>query len=261
MPNPIRTPLVGMALIALLGLVTEVHAQAANDVNCSGCVDPRDIANRAVTTGKIKNGAVTVKKVAPPLKNAIGTYCPPGQSVVGMDKTGNFVCEAPLYFPFGPQLDVPEAALYGWTQCFQDTYGDNSGTTIASILARCDGSKLLLACRQRGNVKYNLLAAGERADVIKNTHLNLRKTTTANGSEWYFNDEAVQGEVPGLSWGFAAQGDIVNKNTCDTEEFGDQDRRLCWHQLDGRITEGYRCGAETVLGNSTAWERVIYHAD
>ena len=52
------------------------------------------LKNGAVTTQKLKNGAVTLNKAAPQLKNAIGTFCLEGESVVGMDDSGNFVCES-----------------------------------------------------------------------------------------------------------------------------------------------------------------------
>jgi hypothetical protein len=63
MLNPIKTPLMGIALIALLGLGADVYAQAATAVRCTGCVGTGDIANTAVTTGKIKNSAVTTGKI------------------------------------------------------------------------------------------------------------------------------------------------------------------------------------------------------
>jgi hypothetical protein len=262
MSNAIKTPLMGMTLIALLGLGADVYAQAASDVRCTKCVDTRDIdtravttvkiKNSAVTTGKIKNGAVTKNKVAPELKNAIGQFCPPGQFVVGMDKDGNFVCEGPPYMPFGPQLDVPEGDLFGWTQCYQDTYADE-GTPIATILTQCDGSKLLLACRPVGEPNFTLLAAAPRDDVIFDTGMDTTTTHTANGSEWYFNDS--------LSWGFAAEGQTVNKNSCDVGSPDPQDKRLCWHTDGGGATtrEGFRCGANT--GANSTSERVIYHAN
>ena len=110
MPNFIRKSLIG---IALLSMGAEVQAQ--DDVDCKQCVDTKDIAPQAVTTGKIKkqavttnklapqavttakikNGAVTIGKVGPKLKNAIGTFCEPGQVVIGKDSSGNFVCEPP----------------------------------------------------------------------------------------------------------------------------------------------------------------------
>jgi hypothetical protein len=259
MLKPIKAPLMGITLIALLGLGADVYAQAASDVRCTKCVDTRDIdtravttakiKNSAVTTGKIKNGAVTKNKVAPELKNAIGTYCAPGQFVVGMNKDGNFVCQ-PFYFPFGPQLDVPEGDLAGWTQCHQDLYS-NSAATIETILAQCGGSNLLLACRPVGAPNFTLLAAAPRDDVVFDTGTDVTTSHTANGSEWYFNDS--------LSWGFAAQGQAVNKNGCDLNSADPQDTRLCWHMTAGNIQSGWRCGADTQLGGSTSWERHIFH--
>ena len=106
----IQTFLIG---IALLGMSAEAHAQ--DQIDCFQCVDTRDIAPaaittgkikhravttgklapRAVTTGKIKNGAVTINKVSPELSNAIGMFCLPDETVVGMDVNGNFSCEVP----------------------------------------------------------------------------------------------------------------------------------------------------------------------
>lgn len=53
--------------IALLTFGTG-QIYAATSVNCSGCVNTRDIANAAVTSTKIKNSAVTSSKIA---KNAV----------------------------------------------------------------------------------------------------------------------------------------------------------------------------------------------
>jgi hypothetical protein len=128
-----QTSVAGITLIIALTLNAKAYAQAT-DVDCSGCVDSGDIAGggvttsdiaagavttgkidnravttskigtrqvttakikpRAVTTSRIKDGAVTVDKVEPALKNSIGTFCPPGESAVGMDETGNFACES-----------------------------------------------------------------------------------------------------------------------------------------------------------------------
>lgn len=123
-----RSFLIGIAPIALLALGTEVGAQA-NDVDCTRCVDTKDIATeavatariaqqavttskigkaavttskiapRAVATGKIADGAVTVDKVAPELSNSLGTACAPGEYVAGQDASGNFICKSlkPLF--------------------------------------------------------------------------------------------------------------------------------------------------------------------
>ena len=128
----IRTFLIG---IAVLGMGAEVHAQ--EDVDCIKCVDASDIAPAAVTTGKIrkkavtttrlapqsvttgkiKNGAVTVNKVSPKLSNAIGTSCPAGESVVGIDASGNLVCE--------PKLNqAPDTDLTGRTFCYINPFSE-----------------------------------------------------------------------------------------------------------------------------------------
>ncbi len=217
MSKLIRTVLIGIAPIALLGLGAEVHAQA-NDVDCTRCVDGKDIAREAVTTnkigkravttgkiapeaittGKIADGAITGKKVSPKLKNAIGTFCVPGQVVIGMDDNGNFVCESPLYyFPFGPQKNVPETDLRGWTQCYSDLYNNPlDSNSVATILGQCDKDKLLLACRPVGDTRFTLLAAGNRAAVLTDTGAaNNGITTLDNGTGWYFND-SWKADVP-----------------------------------------------------------------
>ena len=99
--------------ILMLFCLGAVNESPADDVLCNKCVDSTDLANKsvtqakirngsvtagkikkqAVTASKIKNGAVTVSKVAPELSNSLGTYCLPGQAVVGKNQDGNLVCE------------------------------------------------------------------------------------------------------------------------------------------------------------------------
>jgi hypothetical protein len=61
MSKSIQTLLVG---VAFLVLGTDAHAQA-NDVDCSKCVDTKDIGFQTVTTGKIAKQAVTASKIGP----------------------------------------------------------------------------------------------------------------------------------------------------------------------------------------------------
>ena len=82
-----------LALGLLLGCGL-AWAETATDLDCIKCVDTPELGKKSVGTGKLKDGAVTVEKVAPELSNAIGTSCPPGQALVGMDESGNFVCES-----------------------------------------------------------------------------------------------------------------------------------------------------------------------
>jgi hypothetical protein len=124
-------------LIAAMLLLVCGAAQAApaTDLECVNCVQTKEIEagaitsgrlkksavttgkirSRAVTTGKIADGAVTVEKVAPELSNAIGTYCPPEQYIIGIDTTGNLVCESlgawrPFDFPIGAIDELTDCA-------------------------------------------------------------------------------------------------------------------------------------------------------
>ena len=106
-----------------------------------------------------------------------------------------------------------------------------------------------MACRPVGETTYTLLAHAPRNDV---TFFTGESNTPhiANGTGWYYSDD--------YSWGFAKQGDVINRNSCDIGNTNPTER-LCWHSLNGNIRPGYRCGGNTGLGNT--WERVILHTD
>lgn len=241
MSKSISIILVGIAPIVLLVLGAEVHAQA-NDVVCTRCVDRSDIAREAVT----------VNKVVPELKNAIGTFCADGEFVVGMDDNGHFVCDTALYFPFGPKKDIPVTELRGWTQCYKSLY-NSSTDLVVDVLDECTGSKLLLACRPVGDANLTLLAAGNRTDVLTDTTDDETTTHVANGTGWYFHS-------PDKSWGFVKAGDTVIKDSCDVDSSGSNAKRLCWHIFaGGNIAQGFLCG--TTQTNTADWERLIYDAN
>ena len=277
----IRKTVVAVLPLFLLVLGVEARAQAGNVV-CTKCVDAKDIATEAVTTvkiesgsvltsridnqavnakklasgavssAKIKKGAVTLSKVVPKLKNAIGTGCAPGKVVVGKDSSGHLVCEdpAPAYYPYGPQVDVHPSELNEWTECYSGNYGE-SGANLDVILSNCNGTYLMLACREAGQTRINLLAAGNRIAVTTDTgNQKDALTTPDNGVEWYYNNS--------YSWGYAGEGDVVDKFSCDVEQSGDNDQRLCWHTGNNALSSGYRCGETTSFG--AAWERLVFHA-
>lgn len=89
-------------VVASLVLSLTAYAQSATDLDCNGCVDTKELGNEAVgaaklkpgsvTTGKIRNGAVTRPKVARSLKADLNTECPAGQVVVGKTNSGRFIC-------------------------------------------------------------------------------------------------------------------------------------------------------------------------
>ncbi len=154
------------------------------------------------------------------------------------------------YNALGPQTNVDQGLLIGWQQCYLDSYA-NSGTSVQSILQACTKANLMLACRQKGTTTFAVLAHAPRTEVIKDT-MQSNTPTVANGSGWYFSDA--------YSWGFARQGDAIQRSSCDIGQTNG-DKRICWHTGGGNINGGWRCGAATGLNNDPLWERVIFHAD
>ncbi|MCA9545241.1 MAG: hypothetical protein KC613_12645 [Myxococcales bacterium] len=152
----------------------------------------------------------------------------------------------------GVRQNVPEEALLGigWRPCFRGTYDQNQ-PTVAQILADCRGEALLMACRQVGDPTLALAAEGLYADVTFDVGGAQPAVHTANGVNWYFNNNT--------SWGFAPEGAAVNRNSCDTlDEQGEL--RMCWHTSAGNLNSGYRCGNEFLNGNAR-WERLVYVRD
>lgn len=135
----------------------------------------------------------------------------------------------PAYYPAGPQTNVAETDLVGWTRCWSGTYdeGYNDNTNITRMFASCPGDFLLYGCRPIGASSLTLLAAGERFALLINTGNNLYDVTTNNGVDWYFN--------PAQSVGFAKQGDQIEKDSCDWIDGTYPDLKLCWH-ANGKST-------------------------
>jgi hypothetical protein len=156
-----------------------------------------------------------------------------------------------LYWVSGVQQSVPAATLTGWTPCYSDLY-NNFDTPMQQILAQCDKSKLLLACRPVGSPTFTTLAMAPRADVLFDCGFQESCTNVANGVGWYYSDN--------YSWGYAPGGETVSRTSCDIEATGNGDR-LCWHSGGGNINGGWRCGASTNLNDDPSWERVVYEAD
>lgn len=159
----------------------------------------------------------------------------------------------PAYYPFGPQLNVSESTIRngGWVKCWQGLYGDGS-SALANVLAVCKGPNLLLAGGPVSSSVFDVVAAAPRADVLFDTGTG-NTPHNANGSGWYFNAH--------WSWGFAKQGDPIDRFECDTETTNGA-YRLCWHVgLNGagdRIDGGWRSGTHTSLNDSTTYRRAIF---
>lgn len=161
----------------------------------------------------------------------------------------------PTYYPNGPQTNVDQAALAGWTLCYSGPYSDNNVALYGPggiIDELCTGDYLMLAGGPLADPILTVLAAAPRADVLTDTTTDFTTTHNANGSEWYFNADR--------SWGFAGDGDTVNKNFCDIGG-ANPELRLCWHSGNGftGLYGGYRAGGNE--GISPGWTRYIYQSN
>jgi hypothetical protein len=177
-----------------------------------------------------------------------GKPCPAGQSCGGGKCTS-------LFSFSGIAQNLPIASLAGWSQCFFEPYGQ-TGTSISSIQQACTGSQLLMACRAKGSDTLQLAANAPRADVLFDVGIG-NVTHSANGVAWYFNGAQ--------SWGFAPDGDIVSRTSCDTQDSAlgtgvDGDQRLCWHTGNSALQGGWRCGRNDSLNASFDFERLVFQA-
>jgi hypothetical protein len=151
----------------------------------------------------------------------------------------------------GVRTALPIATLVGWTECYRDLYSNTTTTLAATIQSMCTKANLVVACRAKDATVLDVAATAPRADVFFDTGTT-NTTHIANGVGWYFNGN--------WSMGYAPAGDGVNRNQCDTLTTPDTGLRLCWHTLNTNGS-GYRCGAAVALNGSSAYERLVYHAD
>jgi hypothetical protein len=150
----------------------------------------------------------------------------------------------------GPQENIPDATLVGWTRCYTGRYNENA-PTVAAVQAACNqGNSIMYGCRPAGAANWTLLGQGARAQVFQNTGDGGNALVNSNGIDWYFSS--------GWSIGFVAQGTGVSRNSCDTAGNVPQ-HRMCWHTGGGNMNSGYRCGNNFLNGNN-GWERAIWTA-
>lgn len=162
---------------------------------------------------------------------------------------------AQSYNPVGPQLDVPISTVTGgdWVQCYSALYSTSTATDLATIQADCNGARIMLACAPTGSNTLTLLSQATTAEVFTDPGDGVTDSHVANGAQWYFN---VGGSDTGRdSWGFAAVGDSLNRDNCDTASGTSPEDRLCWH-MQG--IGGYRCGATEDLNFSRTWTKYVY---
>ncbi|MFO7593523.1 MAG: hypothetical protein R6X15_05695 [Pseudomonadota bacterium] len=151
-----------------------------------------------------------------------------------------------------PLTNVATADLQnrGWSECFSATY-DDGDTLFSEALGACNGSEMMMACRQTGSGTLTVGAWNLRHKIITDTGTDTTTTNDMSGVSWYYNRDT--------SWGFAPLGSDVNKVPCDTSTV-DGEQRLCWNGNtvgDNTFDGGFRCGTTTGLDASTTWERVL----
>jgi len=211
-------------------------------VTLSGC------GGEDCLSGSVKCGSTCVVLAEDNLNcGACGNACLNGQFCSGG------VCSGSLSFG-GVVKNLPISSLTGWSQCFLQLYNVAGGTLNTDIPAACTKANILVGCRATGAATLTLAAMAPRADVffVTGNVSSPGVTHLANGVAWYFDDN--------YSMGFAKGGDAVTLSECDVATTPNSDLRLCWHTLNTAVG-GYRCGATTGLNSSTAWERIVFHAD
>lgn len=238
------------------GCETNLDADPDHCGDCAVACSGNNIETRACSSGKCggacapgfadcnedkqADGCETDIANDPKNCGGCGEVCPLGGCAAGK-------CSA--YLPTGVQTNVPESSLVDWTKCFTGSYA-TSGTSLAmAVLSQCSKSNLMLACRATGSPTLSVLAWAPRADVLFDTGTS-NTPHDANGVGWYYSSNR--------SWGFAKQGDAIDRNSCDTGSTNPE-LRICWHTSSGNLNSGWRCGASTNAG--AAFERLIYEAD
>ena len=174
-----------------------------------------------------------------------GNVCPPDKSACdqGKCKVGDF----PGILTNLAQDDLSSR----WQECHADLY--NATTSLATVLQnKCTQAKLLLGCRAVGQKTLITAAEAPRADVTFDVGTGPQASHIANGTAWYYNAST--------SWGYAMPDDLLQRSSCDVAAGQYPDRRLCWHTSGGNMYGGYRCGSNSGLNVSTAFERVVFQS-
>ena len=142
---------------------------------------------------------------------------------------------------------IPEADLLaqGFETCFAGGYEES--VPVEAILEACGEDVWVMACRRDGEAAFQVAAAGEREIItVESENVANPPANDHNGVNWYWGSSR--------SIGFAPAGEILNRNSCDVEG-RENDDRICWHSSNGNVTNGWRCGSNTGVGNG--YERVI----
>ena len=236
------------------------------DNNCDGTIDevdelPFELYYRDVDGDGYGDPKTETASCTPLSGYALnGQDCNDGDS--GINPSAEEVCEDGIdnncdgsddlcvYMFSGILTNVDMKELIGWEECFVDLFRDTSD--LSSVWATCTMSNILVGCRQVGSSTMVTAANAPFDDVFTDTGTS-NVTHDANGVGWYYSSS--------YSMGYAAVGDSLSRNSCDTASGTYPTQRLCFHTSSSRLTGGYRCGSTTGLNSSTTWERVFMQAE
>ncbi|KAK3271940.1 hypothetical protein CYMTET_19735 [Cymbomonas tetramitiformis] len=159
------------------------------------------------------------------------------------------------YYPHGVQREVPEEVVTGggWELCYDGLESLDAAAGAQYYFANCEGEHILLAARGSVDSKSALLllAAGRRAEVLRETHSE-EAAEEHNGAFWY--------NVRGRSVGFAP-GSAVSLQLLDVRHRYTQcEGRLSWRVVGlGHASAGGRAGCATWSAAAGEWRKVAYH--
>lgn len=153
----------------------------------------------------------------------------------------------------GVRTDLTETEVLagGFSVCYNEYYGSVLGATAQTVKTPCTQDILLVACRQTDSNLLTAAAMALNAEVFFDSGSGVSDSHVSNGTQWYYSAN--------LSFGFAGAGDPLTRQACDTNSVNPENR-LCWHTSDVG-SGGYRCGANTSLNSSSAWQKVVYQRD
>jgi hypothetical protein len=140
--------------------------------------------------------------------------------------------------PFGVQTNVSSATVdqWGWSECYSEVASNGGANlSVSTINSSCNGTYTMMGLFNSNNNQYEVLAAGETANVFMDTP-GIYSTIVndgfnkSNGVNWYLydNPNSIYG-----AWGFFSENTYVRPTHCDYQDIGNPDKSsLCMHMQD-----------------------------
>ena len=139
----------------------------------------------------------------------------------------------PSYYPSGPQVNVGQSSVTGWTLCYQGTYNDS--VALASLFDSCTGQYIMYAAsvttHQKMDVKQNGVSLLDEVGGNYNGDSKVFPGSTVNLS--LYEDDGV---TP-VNWNtYKAYVSNCNYNDCSLDNPQNDTSPTSWD--DGTLTSG-----------------------